>query len=166
MDTHTITRIIEILEMEPDFFVPVKKLWLELREEGLVPDIELEDFHRLLADDARFEFAPGPDYKEGIDDPELALEMEQEMETLGFYSGPRVKLTSREMTAEDVFSAMSRSLARMNKALQGAWETRPEGDREVEDQLLDILATGQKLEREIRGLIDQQTEQTDQEDEQ
>jgi len=166
MDTHTITRIIEILEMEPDFFVPVKKLWQELREEGLVPDIELKGFHRLLADDARFEFAPGVDYKEGIDDPELAQEMEREMEALGFYSGPRVKLTSREMTAEDVFAAMSRSLARMNQALQGAWETRPEGDREVEDQLLDILATGQKLEREIRGLIDQQTEQPDQEDEQ
>jgi hypothetical protein len=89
--------------------------------------------------------------------------MEREMEALGFYSGPRVKLASREMTAEDVFAAMARSLTRMNEALQGAWEARPEGDREIEDQLLDILAAGQKLDREIQGLIEQQQEQSVQE---
>ena len=59
------------------------------------------------------------------------------------------------MTAEDVFAAMAHSLERMNEALRGAWDTRPEGDQEVEDQLLDILAAGQKLEREIHGLMDQ-----------
>ena len=87
------------------------------------------------------------------------------MEALGFYSGPRVKLVSREMTADVVFDAMARSLIRMNEALQGAWETRPEGDPELEGQLLDILAAGQKLEREVHELVDQQPEQSDQEDE-
>ncbi|MBE9506932.1 MAG: hypothetical protein IMY86_02695 [Chloroflexi bacterium] len=43
----------------------------------------------------------------------------------------------------------------MNESLQGAWETRPEGDQETEDQMLDILAAGQKLEREIQELIEQ-----------
>jgi hypothetical protein len=167
MDDRTITRTIEILEIEPDFFVPVKKLWLMLQGEGLTPDIELEDLHRTLADDARFEFTPGVDHKEGLeDDPELAEEMEREMEALGFYSGPRVKLVSREMTAEDIFAAMARSLTRMNEALQGAWEARPKGDQETEDQLLDILAAGQKLDREIQGLIEQQQEQSGQEDKQ
>ena len=92
------------------------------------------------------------------DETEFAEEMEQEMEAMGFYSGPRVKLASREMTAEDVFAAMSRSLAQMNKALQGAWETRPEGDQDIEDQLLDILAAGQKLERKIHELIEENKE--------
>jgi len=164
MDSHTITRISEILELEPDFFIPVKKLWLQIQEEGLAQDVGIEDFHRVLAEDERFEFAPGVDHSEGIDDdPEYAQQMEQEMEALGFYTGPRVKLASREMTAEDVFAAMARSLARMNAALQGAWDTRPEGDQATEDQLLDILAAGQKLEREIDGLMEGHGKPSDQE---
>ena len=156
MDNRTITRVIEVLETDSDFFVPVKKLWLMLQGEGLALDVELEDFYHMLLDDERFEFTPGVDHKEGFeDDPEFAEEMEREMEALGFYTGPRVKLISREMTAENVFAAMARSLARMNDALQGAWDTRPEGDQDLEDQLLDILAAGQKLEREIHGLIEQ-----------
>ena len=160
MDNRIITRVIEILETEPDFFVPVKKLWLMLQGESLALDVELEDFHHTLTGDERFESTSGVDYKEGFEgDLEYAEEMEREMEALGFYSGPRVKLASREMTAEDVFVAMSRSLARMNESLQGAWETRPDGDQEIENQLLDILAAGQKLEREIQGLIGQWREE-------
>ena len=167
MDDPITTRAIEILETEPDFFVPVKKLWLMLQGEELALDTELEAFYRMLVDDGRFEFMPDmDDTEEAEDDPEFALEMEREMEALGFYGGPRVKLISREMTAEDVFAAMARSLTRMNEALQGAWETRPEEDQEIEDQLLDILAAGKKLEREIQELFDQQTEEPAQEDEQ
>jgi len=163
MNDHILTRVVEILETDPDFFVPVKKLWLLLQGEGLAMDLEMADLHRVLADDERFEFAPGVDHIEGFeDDPELAEEMEREMEALGFYSGPRVKLVSREMTAEDIFGAMARSLKRMNEAMQGAWEVRPEGDQETEDQLLDILAAGQKLERGIKTLIEHQ-EQKDKE---
>jgi len=164
MDNRTLTRVIEVLETDPDFFVPVKKLWLMLQGEGLALDVELEDFYHMLLDDERFEFTPGVDRKEGFeDDPELAEEMEREMEALGFYTGPRVKLISREMTAEDVFAAMARSLARMNEALQGAWDTRPEGDQDLEDQLLDILAAGQKLEREIHGLVERYEQEEDEE---
>jgi hypothetical protein len=165
MDHRILTQVIEILENDPDFYVPVKKLWLMLQGQGLALDVELEDFYRQLTDDERFEFTPGVDQHEGFeDDPEFAEEMEREMEALGFYSGPRVKLVSREMTADVVFDAMAHSLTRMNEALQGAWETRPEGDPELEGQLLDILAAGQKLEREVHELIDQQPEQSDQED--
>ncbi len=159
MDARIIARTIEILETDPDFYVPIKKLWLMCQGEGLGLNLELDDFHQMLMDDERFEFTPGMDHTEGIeDDLEFAAEMEREMETLGFYSGPRAKLVSREMTAEDVFAAMTRSLARMNEALQGAWDTRPEGDQETENLLLDILAAGQKLEREIQGLIERQEE--------
>ena len=157
MNDRVITRVIEILETDPDFYVPVKKLWLMCQGESLGLDLELDDFHRVLMDDERFEFTPDVDHTEGFeDDPEFAAEMEREMEALGFYSGPRVKLVSREMAAEDIFAAMAGSLARMNEALQGAWETRPEDNQETEDQLLDILAAGQKLEREIQELIERQ----------
>ncbi len=156
MDERTITRIIEILETAPEFFVPVKKLWLMLQGEGLATDVELQDFYHTLQGNEQFEFTPGVDHRGGFeDDPQLADEMEREMEALGFYSGSLVKLASREMTAEDVFSAMARGLEKMNEAIQGAWDTRPENDREIEDQLLDILAAGQKLEREIQELVGQ-----------
>ena len=155
MDDLTTNRVIEILESDPDFFVSVKKLWLMLQEEKLILDIALEDFHLALLADARFEFTPGVTHDEGVEDvPAFAEEMEREMEALGFYSGPRVKLVSREMTAEDVFSAMTRSLTRMNESLHSAWEARPEGDQGTEDQLLKILASGQKLERDIQELVD------------
>jgi hypothetical protein len=161
MDNFAMSHVIEVLETDPDFYVPVKKLWLTLLGKGMVLDVELEEFHRMLLTDTRFEFTPGVDHKEEFEgDPALAEEMEQELESLGFYSGPRVKLVSREMSQEDVFAALARSLTRMNEALQGAWETHPEGNQEIEDQLLDILAIGQKLEREIQELIDDSPEKS------
>jgi hypothetical protein len=162
MDDHALTRVIEILETDPDFFVPIKKLWLMLQGEGLALDIELETFTNKLLSDSRFEFTPGVNHKEGFDgDPEFEEEMEREMEAIGFYSGPRVKLASREMTTEAIFAGLTRSLARMNAALQGAWEARPEGDQETEDQLIEILAAGQKLEREVQELIEQHDQENE-----
>jgi hypothetical protein len=157
VDSSAIQRIIEITRTDPDFYVPVKKLWLMLQGEGLAVDMEIKDLYRMLANDKRFEFTDGMDHTWGFkDDPEFRNEIDREMEALGFYAGPRVKLVSREMTAEDVFAAMTHSVARMNEALQGAWDTRPEKDPELDNQLLDILAAGQKLEREIQRLIEEQ----------
>jgi hypothetical protein len=140
MDRRIISRITEILETDPDFFVPIKKLWLLLQDEGL--SLDLEEFQRMLQKDARFEFAPGVDHKKGSETSP--------------YSGTRIKLVSREMTAKDIFEGMTRSLTRINQALQNAWETRPTDDQETEDQLLEILAAGQHLEREIQELIEHQ----------
>jgi hypothetical protein len=157
MDDQTIVRLIEILETDPDFFVPVKKLWLMLRGEGLALDIELERFHHMLLEDDRFEFTSGVNHREGFEnDPEFADEIEQEMETLGFFSGPRVKLVAREITPEDIIAGLSQSLTRMNEALQNAWEARPKNDQETEDQLLEILAAGQRLDREVQELMNKQ----------
>jgi hypothetical protein len=146
MDRQIQARMIEILENDPDFYVPIKKLWMILQPEGL--DLGQEDFQRLVQKDARFEVAPGVDPEERGES-----ELTEEMESLGFYSGPRVKLASREMTAQDIFAGMTRSLERMNQALQSAWEARPVEDQETEDQLLEILAAGQQLEHEIRNLV-------------
>ena len=166
MDNRAFTRAIEILETDDEFFVPLKKLWLILQNEGLVDD-DLKGFQNTLQADERFEFTSGVNHRErldGVGGQEYADEMEQEMETLGFYGGPRVKLVSRDLSPEDVFSAMARNLIRMNKALQSAWEMRPGDDTELEDQLLDILAAGQKLEREISTLIEQQKQDSQAED--
>jgi hypothetical protein len=160
MDRHIVSRITNILETDPDFFVPIKKLCLQLQADGFA--LDLAELQRILLKDSRFEITLGVDHKESFqNNHELAKEMEREMEALGFYSGPRVKLVSREMTAEDIFAGMTRSLTQMNQALQSAWETRPTDDQETEDQLLEILAAGQRLEREIQTLVDQQDQAKD-----
>jgi hypothetical protein len=157
MDARTVSRIVTILESDPDFFVPIKKLWLLLQGEGLALETELDDLHKWLESDDRFELIGGVDDTEGFEDnPALAAEMDREMEALGFYSGPRVKLASRELTPADIFTGLARSLSQMNEALQSAWAARPEGDQETEEQMLEILALGQKLDRELRELIEQQ----------
>jgi hypothetical protein len=151
MDSKILTRMTDLLQTDPDFFVPVKKLWLMLQAEGL--ELDLEEFQQLLQEDERFEMTPGEDHREGFEtDPKLI----KEMENLGIYTGSKIKLASREMTAEDIFTGMTRSLNRMNQALQNAWEARPPEDQETEDQLLEILAAGQRLEQEIQRLVNQQ----------
>ncbi len=153
MDIQAEQRLIEILETDPDFYVPIKKLWLMLQAEGLALDLELEEFRAWLEADDRFEIEDFDDSLPG--DPEEVAEIERDLEALGFFGGPRVKLASREMTAEDIVAGLLRSLERMNAALRGAWETRPEGDRETEGQLLDALALGQEMEEEIRQMIEE-----------
>ena len=162
MHKKTLKRVVEILESDPDIYVPLKKLWVMLQDEGLVVDAELEDFIEELRADTKFEFAPGLNIgPESAPSSELLEEREREMEALGFFSGPRVKLVAREMTADDIFTGLRNSLTRMNEALQNAWQTRPEGDQETEDQLLEILGAGQKLEREIQELLDQSSVKKD-----
>ena len=144
-------RVVEILETDPDFYVPVKKLWLMLQGEGLILDLDLDSFQAQLEADDQFEFIEGVDHTEGFeDDPDFGVEME----ALGFFSGPRVKLVSREMTAEDVFAGLTRSIRQLNEALRGAWETRPEEDPEAEEMLLETLALAEQLEREIQEIIE------------
>ena len=63
---------------------------------------------------------------------------------------------AQNMTPENVLAAMVHSSRQMNKALQLAWDTRPENEPDLEDQLLSILAASQKLEREIQGIIERQ----------
>lgn len=157
MDSQTERRLIEILETDPDFYVPIKKLWLMLQAEGLALDLELDQFRAQLEADDRFEIEDFDDSLPG--EPEVVAEIERDLEALGFFGGPRVKLASREMTAEDIMAGLLRSLQRMNEALRGAWETRPEGDRETEEQLLDALALGQEMEEEIRQMLEETSAQ-------
>jgi hypothetical protein len=154
MDKSTLARVVEILETDPDFYVAVKKMWLTLQEEGLARDLDLGTFHGQLEADGRFEFM-----EEVEDDPAFAAEMQREMESLGLFSGPRVKLATREMTAEDVFAGLSRSLEQLNAALRGAWEVRPEENAEAEDLLRDALAMSEQLEREVQEMIEKHGQQ-------
>ena len=141
----------EILESDPDFYVPVKKLWLMLQSEGLAQGLDLEAFHAQLADDPRFEFIDDVDQAVRVeDDPE---EMAQ-MQMMGLFDGPRVKLVARPMTTGDVLNGLRRSLQQLNEALQGAWTSRPEGDPISEEILRDAMKTAERLEREVEDVLE------------
>ncbi len=76
--------------------------------------------------------------------------LQEEMGSLGFYSGDRVKLRTVELTPEVIGGLIRRKVDMTMDALTKAWNRRPRGDQDTEDQLLDILAKTQKLQREVK----------------
>jgi hypothetical protein len=145
-----------ILASDKDVIVPVKKIWEEVGKQGGKQGFDLPslaDFTALLEGDARFEFVSSLDENgEPIDmTPREENSQEEELESLGFYSGDRVKLKSVELTPEVIGGLIRRKVDMTMDALARAWERRPVGDQETEDQLLDILAKTQKLQREVKS---------------
>ena len=145
-----------ILASDKDVIVPIKKIWAAVERQGKKQGFEipaLPDFTALLEGDPRFEFMPTVDEHGESSDETLPEESEQkeELETLGFYSGDRVKLRSVELTPEVLGDLIRRKVDMTMDALTKAWARRPEGDQETEDQLLEILARTQKLQREVKS---------------
>jgi hypothetical protein len=156
MDERALARVIEVLETDPDFYTLVKELWEMLREEELALDLDLETFQAQLASDERFEFMDGLDPTAGVEGgPRVAAEVPQRMQAMDLFGGPRVKLRDREMTAEDVFAGLTRSLRQLNEALRGAWESCPAGDAEAVGMLRDALTMAEQLEREVQGMVEE-----------
>lgn len=143
----------KVLTSDEEFLVPVKKLWLQAMDAGVAPGVSLDEFAQTLLADGRFEFYEGIDFGDG--DPEER----QTMEDLGYFSGPRVRLLAREITAVDLAGAIKRSTDRMMEALQEAWALRPEGDEEAETELLELMSMAQKLQREVSQVINEAVQQ-------
>ncbi len=139
--------VAEVLAADEEFIVPLKKLWLQAQAAGVAQGVSLEAFAQTLEADGRFEFYEGIDFGDG--DPEER----QAMEELGYFSGPRVRLLAREITASDMAGAIKRCTDRMLEALQEAWELRPQDDEEAETELLEMLAMAQKLQREVNQIM-------------
>jgi hypothetical protein len=145
-----------ILASDKDVIVPVKKIWDAVEKQGRAQGFEipaLPDFTALLEGDTRFEFLASLDENgEPIEDtPRDGTDQEEELESLGFYSGDRVKLRSVELTPEVIGGLIRQKVDMTMDALARAWERRPEKDPGTEDQLLDILAKTQKLQREVKN---------------
>jgi hypothetical protein len=149
----------EVLAADEEFIVPLKRLWLQAQAEGVASGVSLEDFERALGADKRFEFYEGIDFGDGN------LEERQVMEELGYFSGLRVRVLTREITAADLAGAIKRSTDRMIEALQEAWDLRPEDDEEAEAELLELMAMAQKLQREVDQVMDETAQREEDEDE-
>jgi len=146
----------KILDDEEDVIVPVKKIWKMFqfsKEFQNVTIPALIEFSQLLKDDERFEFMPPVNYSdmfEGLSEEEQR-EREDEMETLGFFSGERVKLRRVQLTGDLLASVIEKSVNRMMNALKNAWETKPD-DKETEKRLLEIMKKTQQLRKETKKI--------------
>ena len=145
-----------ILASDKDVIVAVKKIWEAVEKQGRKQGFEmpsLPDFTALLEGDFRFEFIPSLDENgEPLgESPREESEQQEDLESLGFYSGDRVKLKGVELTPEIIGGLIRRKVDVTMDALTRAWHRRPEGDQDAEDQLLDILAKTQKLQRDVKN---------------
>lgn len=142
MDADLLSRALEILETAPEIYLPVERLWLALRSEGLALDLDLPAFQRELEADSRFEFSAPP-----------VLLSAGEAAGLGLPSGPHVKLASRAVTTDAVLDILEHSIQQLNEVLLRAWENRPPGDDRAETVLVEAMAKAEKLRSEIREVI-------------
>ena len=114
----------------------------------------LVEFMRIVLSDDRIEQMPGVDhagYMEGMG-PEEREGNERDMEANGFYTGPRVKLRSRQITREHVARMPKKHNDRMEWALQQARAAMPEDFPEADEgTLIDAIALAQKLRRDLRA---------------
>jgi hypothetical protein len=153
------------LERDEDIVVPIKKMWNEWRANHA--QSPLADFTARVLADERFEKMGGVDHNEGMEwkSPEELDEYVQDMEELGFFSGPRVKLKSREITLEHITKMIKKHNDRMEGALQQAREALPDDASEQEEgALIDIQVRVKQLRQRLReaGLESGEAEPDDQ----
>jgi hypothetical protein len=139
------------LEQDEDIIVPVKKMWNEWYAAQGSPS--LAEFTRIVLSDDLVEEMPSVDHSGHMEEmgPEEREEHERDMEAHGFYSGPRVKLKSRQITREHVARMLKKHNDRMEWALQQARAAMPEDAGEAEEgNLIDAIQLARKLRRDLR----------------
>ncbi|MBI4833911.1 MAG: hypothetical protein HY811_03715 [Planctomycetes bacterium] len=147
---HTIVdMIIADLETAVDFFVPVKKLWETLRDENTPNMPTLEEFTELVKNDGRLvvqQFKEAP----WENDPEET----EEMESLDYYSGPRVRLKSRVPSKEDIARIIQQNAQKIIDNLIKAYQTRPKNlPEEEEKQLIQAMIKAKKLKDDLEKAL-------------
>lgn len=139
------------LERDEEIIVPIKRMWNDWRAAHGGPS--LEEFTAAVLADPEIEEMRGVNHAEGLEemDPDERAGHLEGMERDGFYSGPRAKLRSREITAEHVAKALKKHNDRMEAALRAARALLPENaDEADEGTVIDVLARVEELRRELR----------------
>jgi hypothetical protein len=151
MSSELLNWVYAYLERDEEIVVPIKRMWNEWHV--LHSEPSLDDFTALLLADDRFEEMEGVDHNEGLewDSPEEFEEYVRDMEAVGFFSGPRLKLKARELTLEHITRMIKLHNDRMEAALQQARAVMPDDvSEEEEGQLIDIIALAQELRQQLR----------------
>lgn len=141
-------RVAQILYESDHVLVPFDDLYDQLTNEGRMVWMTPELLEQLLTADERIEIY------EGLADSELFPTIVQaELQARGLLGGPLVMLRERASTSEEVMVDMLLHLQEMNEALETAWQLRPEGNPEIEAELLNLLMMGDMLEREFKRAL-------------
>ncbi len=133
--------IFERLKTCPEFYLPTKKLWKELKALGhTLPD--LASFNKELRQEKRLEFVKGVEFEDAVED--------EEMEALGFYSGPRAKLKARKITKADFARILMKHVQNMEGNLEKALQAKPDDlPYDDEDKLEEILSASKEFKKDM-----------------
>ncbi len=141
-------RIIQLLTESEHLLVPIEELYHSLLAEGLLPLTSEETFEQLIVTDERFEVYESLGHSD-LFHPSVQVELRAR----GLLTGPLVLLRERSASSEKIMLDVLLHLQEMNLALETAWQLRPEGNNEIETELLNLLMMGDILEREIKHAI-------------
>lgn len=153
MTTELLEWVNHYLEQDEDIVVPIKKMWNEWRGEH--KELSLEEFAAQVLADPRIEEERDVDHNDGMDwmSPDESAEYERDMEAKGFYSGPRVKLKSREITIEHIARMIKKHNERMEGALQEARQAMPDDlTEQQEGELIDLIEKVKEFRAELRKM--------------
>jgi hypothetical protein len=147
-----------LLEIDPATFVPLDALYDDLFLQGLMAWIDVDFYEALLRTDERFEVLSGLDellFGEDID-------TWNDLNVLGFLSGPWVRLRKRAISSELVLHDLLHYLQDMNETLEVTWQYLPTGPGadEARRDLLNMLMWGDLLERQIREALRRETNES------
>ena len=141
-------RIIQLLTESEHLLVPIEELYHTLRDEGLMSVTSEETFEKLIVSDNRFEVYESLGHSD-LFHPSV----QAELRVRGLLTGPLVMLRERGASTEEIMLDVLLHLKEMNQALETAWQLRPDGNDEIEAELLNLLMMGDMLEREIKHAI-------------
>lgn len=132
----------DLLETE-EFYIPIKKIWLWLKEEYKNPPA-LAELTTWLKADKRFKVH----WIKERDEDDIDLE------EVGFFSGPRVGLSRRQPTREDMARIIAKHADNMAKFLEKANETRPDDLSEEDKKTLDeAMKRAKAMKDKIRDIF-------------
>ncbi len=141
-------RAAQLLEQSPHILVPVNELYSDLAAEGLMSQIDMDMFMRLIEADEEFEVLGG------LEDLEMFSSLlRAELEMQGFASGPLVLLRKRARKPAPLIRDILAHLREMDAALEMAWRTHPTDDPEIEGELIQMLLMSNMLTREMEEVL-------------
>jgi hypothetical protein len=136
-------KIRRMLADDPDFYVPIRKLFAQLVDEW--PG-EYPDFERAVRAE------PGLVVEEAHD-RDLEPGEARDLEKIGFYQGPRARLRERVPTYGDIMGILKRHTSRMLDSLGQAYGLAADQlSAEEEDMMLDLLQNAKQLRTAVEEL--------------
>lgn len=139
-------KILETLNKDHDILVPIKKLYKHFLKDEILPPYEM-----FLAEIKSCPILAVVDLEDKTEDEDWD---EPEMEALGYYTGPRVRLKDRVPSPADIAAILKRHTDRIMESLGQAYCLGAEGfTEEEEDGMLTLLERAKNLRDSVQKAI-------------